>query len=1054
MKPIKLKFRGLQSYREEQEIDFDELASRGIFGVFGPTGAGKSTILDAITLALYGALARGQSRIRGIVNHFEDEVHVSFEFELGNHLYLAERAYKRRKKDRTVYNTISRLVRLDAEPGELLADTATEVSREIEKLLGMNFKDFTRAVIIPQNEFDKFLTLTDSERIEMLEKIFGLEEYGEKLIGKVKRLQAKLENEYVLKKNLLIELGDASEDRVKEAKSELDKKKKEVIDTKKQGEKLQNQLNAMKDAAKTFEEIKILEIKKEQLKGQEDEIKKIKEKLKIGRKISNLREPLRQIDEFKSLIIEARKKLDKEKLLELELKKNLNKARNDLEIVGDKEKELTKLREEGMSVIPLAKQNEENIIKLTSQKTKLEDIIIKTQDNLKLENEESEKRDEVFTREKKLLNDLKISRAKASKFLQCREEIDKANTLLKGLENEELIGKNMEKQLNDREKNLARIENSLRKLLGIHIKAPKDMGIEEIINRAEESLKKAVKGQELLRIDLEKEKDKNMAMVLASKLEEGQACQVCGSKHHPELAKDKDVLGVRAIEEKEENLIKYEKKLELIRAWLQEVHIMNADFNAKKQELDTNYKPAFKESREKIKQAKDELMDSVSILRDKISQIMSDYKIEARSQIAELKTQLDSRDKEYHVINQKIEEAEKKLTIINEAKDISDKKLRDLSRDLKGYKEDIKEIEEQINKLVEENKKLIGHLLVLDYETEIRKKIGLVEKEIKTIQDEWEKAREVQAKHEQALRELIVKIDTNKDNMEVLIKKTEKHMLDAGFENMEELKNKLLSEEEEKTIEGRVNKFEKEFYYLVENLAKLKEKMSQVVFDEEKYGEMLESYNLLLDKYDELVREEGALKGSLANLETKQKRWKELEEESQEILNEKDLVSQLMQLISGRKLAKFLAEEHLRDIAMEASIRLGELTNQRYSLELGDGFSFMMKDEYNNMESRWVNTLSGGETFLTSLALALALSSKIQLKGQALGFFFLDEGFGTLDKEKLELVMNTLERIRKDQRMVGIISHVEELKNRMHRYIEVLPAQRDGEGSQIELKVN
>ncbi|HRC54135.1 MAG TPA: SbcC/MukB-like Walker B domain-containing protein, partial [Bacillota bacterium] len=157
-------------------------------------------------------------------------------------------------------------------------------------------------------------------------------------------------------------------------------------------------------------------------------------------------------------------------------------------------------------------------------------------------------------------------------------------------------------------------------------------------------------------------------------------------------------------------------------------------------------------------------------------------------------------------------------------------------------------------------------------------------------------------------------------------------------------------------------------------------------------------------------------------------------------------------LVTGRRFVQFLAQEHLKDMIREASITLGSLTGQRYALELSDDLEFVVRDDFNGGERRSVSTLSGGETFLTSLALALALSSNIQLKGKyPLGFFFLDEGFGTLDSTKLDLVMDALERIRDKERMVGVISHVKELKDRLPTYLEVIPAADDGTGSQIKV---
>ena len=119
-----------------------------------------------------------------------------------------------------------------------------------------------------------------------------------------------------------------------------------------------------------------------------------------------------------------------------------------------------------------------------------------------------------------------------------------------------------------------------------------------------------------------------------------------------------------------------------------------------------------------------------------------------------------------------------------------------------------------------------------------------------------------------------------------------------------------------------------------------------------------------------------------------------------------------------------MAEEQLINVALDASQRLGELTQYKYGLEVDSEGGFIIRDDGNGGLRRPVGSLSGGETFLTSLALALALSSQIQLRGQyPLEFFFLDEGFGTLDGYLLEIVINSLERLHSQNMTIGIISH-------------------------------
>lgn len=123
-----------------------------------------------------------------------------------------------------------------------------------------------------------------------------------------------------------------------------------------------------------------------------------------------------------------------------------------------------------------------------------------------------------------------------------------------------------------------------------------------------------------------------------------------------------------------------------------------------------------------------------------------------------------------------------------------------------------------------------------------------------------------------------------------------------------------------------------------------------------------------------------------------------------------------------------LLKKRLMSVSRDASERLGILTRQRYAIEVDSQGGFIMRDDANGGVKRPVSTLSGGETFLTSLALALSLSAQIQLRGEyPLQFFFLDEGFGTLDGELLDTVVTALEKLQSNNLSIGVISHVQEL---------------------------
>ena len=187
MRPIRLEISGLNSYIEKQVIDFSELTSRGLFGIFGKTGSGKSTILDAITIAMYGNISRDTKEY---INTSCNSAKIKYIFEIGNkhnkRKYCVERILNKNKSgSANSYRAILTEIHMDGKE-TVIAEQKTNVDKAIIDIVGLTASDFTRSVVLPQGKFSEFLQLDDSKRREMLERIFNLEKYGKVLTDKIK----------------------------------------------------------------------------------------------------------------------------------------------------------------------------------------------------------------------------------------------------------------------------------------------------------------------------------------------------------------------------------------------------------------------------------------------------------------------------------------------------------------------------------------------------------------------------------------------------------------------------------------------------------------------------------------------------------------------------------------------------------------------------------------------------------------------------------------------------------------------------------------------------
>jgi exonuclease SbcC len=255
------------------------------------------------------------------------------------------------------------------------------------------------------------------------------------------------------------------------------------------------------------------------------------------------------------------------------------------------------------------------------------------------------------------------------------------------------------------------------------------------------------------------------------------------------------------------------------------------------------------------------------------------------------------------------------------------------------------------------------------------------------------------------------------------------------------------------SIEEEITSFNDKLKDITNNIARIENKLQGETIEEIQWEELknnrVEKENLLNVK----IKEIATLQKTISDLQKDIEELKELRKKEKELEHKLSLLSDLSKLVEGNKFVEFVAMNQLKYIAREASRRLKSITKERYALEIDSEGNFTIRDDFNGGEIRDTNTLSGGETFLTSLSLALALSSQVQLKGSApLEFFFLDEGFGTLDTDLLDVVMTSLEKLHSDKLSVGIISHVEELKNRVPVKLLLSPAKQGKGGSKIKLE--
>ena len=309
MKPINLKIKGINSYVSEQEVCFDKLAQSNLFGIFGETGSGKTTILDAIVIALYGSSDR--ETIQNIINVNSKEAHIYFSFECEasgeNKVFLVKRDYKVRAS-----GVKSDAMLIDTATNQVLAEQTDNVNEYILKLIGVGKKEFSKCIALPQGEFDRFLMDTPANRKKTIAKLFNLEDFGANLQDKIKRKRDIVTLNKLNIQEKIEMFGNVDDHDLQDVKKNLSENEKELEKSEKE----------LKDKKQNYEQlVKNLELTKE-LNSRETELVLLKSETK---QIEELKKQVEFTEKYGQYSIKLNKKNNIEKdvsAITLELKED------------------------------------------------------------------------------------------------------------------------------------------------------------------------------------------------------------------------------------------------------------------------------------------------------------------------------------------------------------------------------------------------------------------------------------------------------------------------------------------------------------------------------------------------------------------------------------------------------------------------------------------------------------------------------------------------------------------------------------------------------------
>ena len=994
MKPIRLELKEFGPYKNEI-IEWDKIINEPIFLITGKTGSGKSTLFDAITYALYNKTTGGKdiASLRTKTALDKDKTQVNFDFELSGRKYRIERtlAYLKAGNKNLTSGKVA-LMQYNDEKLEVIATKEQEVKEKVEELIGLDDKQFCQIIILPQGKFKEFLLSKSSEKKETLRSLFNTYFY-QKFVEQLQEQAKKLDSSHKQKEKELItrfEQFDIEEELTKfeylkdenfeEILSIIHSQEETIKNEKKELLKLECSFSKEKEK---FIELSKLNDKFNQLKNNKLELANLSEKEDYYKSLRLEVEKLKELQKSKDKIIEYSTLLNKQlQLRKLEQNLLIDTDKYKLDLENNKKLQL-ELNAQKDNIEELRKETIDykffynNFNELNSAKANIK-IYSKTLEELALKKETYKELD---------------SRLKVSKEGYL-EDIEEKNIL------ESSIGK-LKLEILKKEQDVEKLEEYNNKLTEVSAKSLKITLDKKQLEELEVEKKKLE--QEV--ILLNKNKEQEVLNSFLVKLHEGDDCPLCRQKieHLPEIP------SLEAVDES------IEKSLQKV--------------NKDTIQLETLIKKD-EEEIERISALLKNLEDTINFkAKEELSQLE-----------AELKTE------------------NLKLTDINKVIKISEDRIKDLNQEIEDLSEFLKNEDEIKQKHLEAKNKI--EQFEKNVKIELDEFADYYEK-IQSQVEDFDNRCNVQQNNSNELLIRKTKLETeqknNKTNLLEVSKRIENIIESFSDSKLNKYYITLEMAEEDITelnnleeFESQINKFEDAKKIIVNNIEKLVEELEEIEQPDLEEGQRkLQNIEFQVNDFIEKV--------AILNtrLENNKKLYKKIHSEYIELLESSKDIREIIafsDVVSGKtenrkSLETYVQGYYLDLILVAGTKRLLQMTNDRYRFIRRDekskggglqGLEIEIHDIYLN-STRIISSLSGGELFLASLALALGLAEVIQNEsgGISLETIFIDEGFGSLDTETLDIALTTLIDLQSYGRNIGIISHVSELKERIRPKVEV-----------------
>ncbi|SEH80158.1 exonuclease SbcC [Halobacillus karajensis] len=1033
MKALKLTMAAFGPYRDKQTIDFTSLGEESIFLITGPTGAGKTTIFDAMCFALYGRASgsdRDQDTMRSHFAKIEESTYVDFSFELRGKMYRIVRMPKQQKRKERGEGWKEEPARaefymIQDEKELLVASKIKEVNDYIEEILGLDYEQFRKMIMIPQGEFRKLISENSKEREEILQRIFKTEFFAQ-LTDYFKKQAKDLESE------------------INQFEWKIEREKEKIN----WGEEADEELE-FQELSKVRERLQQRIIKQEKMVlEEEDQVKHLQQKTDHLQELYYKAKQLQDLFEEKEQLSVEKQKLDENQEKIQELKKEYSLARNAAEVrpyekqYEERKQELGRLRQNQKEKIETYHQVQEDFRKIEEQYIQEAD---KENDREKLKQAwqkkiQEKERLEEFVQKKEQVRQLEQQSEKDEEALQEYKRMeDELNKQLKGLREktreERLLRESAFKKkeehrtLNIRKEATERLLNEWKKLKELRGNYQSSLTNYRKI-KDDHLAKKSAYEQAMEEIR------KHHAYTISLHLKEGSPCPVCGSSEHPAPAsKPAQIQNEQELEKLKRQYEQAGLNYEQAQSQLMEV---KSEGEAQRQLTESIWNDLNNED----KMSEESIQDVLHACHKHMEEIKKEY------------DDLQEKLKELQSFEKKIDHIERQLSSIQEEKEKLLQTYNDRQKELAKRTTELDSLHESVSftsydpqVVAEEVAK--SEILYKQAEQTWRD----IQKDYQAKRDKWQKIQTAVNEGENYLKQSEIALEQWK-------KEFDQTLVQFSFSSIESYKNALKEPYIIEEMSAEIQQYQQRVNVVQNRLMELETKLSTYQKPD------LPSLQVNLDDVRKELNAQREVWNNLhlslrQNLEIRDTITSLVEEQGELAAKYYD-IAELAQIARGDNhlrlsLERYVLASYLDEILLQANLRLDQMTDHRYQLIRSDavakrgaqsGLDLEVIDHHTGQQ-RSVRTLSGGEGFKTSLSLALGMADVVQAHagGVQLDTLFIDEGFGTLDEISLEQAIGCLRSLQDGNRMLGIISHVQQLKEEIPAKLQI---HSGPQGSKVE----